>query len=371
MIFSNVSKQSALALVSVGLAAALAAGCGGGGVARPDATVTVNVPPQPTIPDGSVPPPNTPVDPLNPPPAPPPPTPPAPPTEPVDPNAAFDLAAVRALARVGTALYVGDEGGRIWRVDDQGRPLTLLAHLPYGVIEAMTYVAPRDALYLIFDGRRLARFSLATQAFGWLGTVGGEDVVIPDAPPADPGEDGILDEQEAAAAEAAAAVVAAARAEAARTRFRSVTGLAWVAPAPPEDPQVRPDPRDEGVLFACDRARHALFHFTDLDHADTVPDVEALGFLDRDETLGELDVPGYRDLEDLAFDAVDRRLLAVDALTAVLVEVDLADFALLGEAPLAGLDVRAMAWEEAGTRLVVDRDRGVLERVDADGSAVP
>ena len=330
-----------LSLVALGGASVLAAACGGGGVAPSGGSVTVDIPALPPVPDPVIPP------------APPPP--PAP-----DPNAGFDLARVRAMARVGRAFYAGDETGTIWNMDDDGHPHGVLADLPFGVIEAMTYVAPRNALYVVFDGRRLGRLSLDTHAFVQLRT-------------ADPMDDDSI------------------------ARFDSVTGLAWAAPLPPTfDPAAPPDekdadadptadgetadaePVDEGVLYGLDRSGQAIFHFLDLDHADTVLDVAALGRLDLDESLGLTDVPAYRFLEDLAFDRARRLLIAVDTgdpadvLEQVrLVEVRLGDFGIEASLPLFSGDARALAWEEEGTVLVLDRDWPILQRFDDRGAPVP
>jgi hypothetical protein len=126
-----------------------------------------------------------------------------------------DLKAVRAMAYVGQVLYVGDLDGNVWQQGPDGTQWALFATTPYGAIEAMAHVGPRNSLYLV-QGGRLTRLHLETRLLEVLLAFGFSQW-IPD--------------------------------------YFDVTGLAF-------------NPIDH-TLWGLDRAQHALFRFLSLDASDT------------------------------------------------------------------------------------------------------
>lgn len=331
-----------LSLAAVLVGAAFAAACGGGGAAAGASLVLdagVALPPAapPAAPPGTGAPPPAGGEqpPAEEPPAEEPPAeePPATPPEgtPAEPPApiAPDLAQVSAAALVGDVLYAADAAGRLWKADAEALQWAEVVALGHDQIEALAHVhvepadpaeAAREFLYFVSRGRRLARLDLDTLAVEAL-------------PTSDP-----LDQDQI-------------------QEFASVTGLAF--------------DRDAGVLYGLDHDRQALFHFATLDRADTVLDMDALGFVDGDETLGQADVAGWTDLQDLTYDARHQRLQAVDATAATLVEIDHFGLAITRETGLDAADVRAIAWDADASRLAVDRAAAEVVRYDADGRRLP
>jgi hypothetical protein len=238
------------------------AGCGGGGGVQRAGTVEVNgpalVPPLlPVIPnphplpppedDGTVPaPPGVPVEPVLP--VVPPPVAPAP-----------DLKQVRAMAYVGQVLYVGDLDGNVWQQGPDGTQWAMFATMPYGAIEAMTWVEARSSLYFV-QGGRLTRLNIETRAQELLLAFGFSQWI---------------------------------------PNFYDVTGLAFNSIT--------------HVLYGLDREQHALFQFVDLDAADTAW-VMYLGF-DNDglsDLLFDATIPTDGVLR--AIDAVSQQLIEIDHL---------------------------------------------------------
>jgi hypothetical protein len=343
-------KYLSLAAVLVGAASLV--GCGGGAALPGGSTLLLDGPvltPPPSggnLPDPIPMPPGggqgSPVDPVDP--APVEPT-PDPITEPVDPPAgtpAPDLAHVRAMAvvpinplvldpaEVYTGVYVANEAGEIWR-GFAGGGWEQVADLGDGfTIEAMTYVAPRHALYLA-----LATITGQTRLVRYLFTPTPPVYDLTVIPPVLVDAGGVrlqlLEDSGGAKFLAGAA---------------SVTGLAFDTAA--------------GLLFGWDHDGQSLFHLADLDVADAT----------WDASFWASPVISFADVQDLAYDRANGRLLVLDRASAAVIELDHLGLASLRVVTLPYADVRAIAWEEVGTRLAVDRDSAALIRFDRDGAVL-
>jgi hypothetical protein len=344
-----------LSLAAVLMGAASLVGCGGGAALPGGSTLLLDPPvltPPPgggNLPDPIPMPPGggqgSPVDPVDPAPMDPPadpPTEPAPHEDPPTPEPVLapDLAHVRAMAIVTEnamvaedaesyiGLYVADEDGGIWRRVESGSWNKVGTIGVLGTIEAMTYVRTRHALYLAIDtlvhGPVLAR---------WLLTPTPEVFDFTVDPPAQVDAGG---EQFQIVEDSAG-----------RTLFNvsQVTGLAFDTAA--------------GVLYAWDHDNRSLLSIADLDVAEAT--------FERQFTTGS---GLFDDVQDLAYDRENARMLLVDAAAAAVIELDHLGLASLQVVTLPYADVRAIAWEEVGTRLAVDRDSAALIRFDRDGAVL-
>lgn len=324
-----------LSLAAMLFGAATLAACGGGGAAGTTSRLVIDgvVPapasePAETPVDTGDPAPIVPVVPI--PPEDPPVEPPAeePPTVEPDLGPQPDLARVSAMALVPenadrlelpeeyAGLYLGDDDGVIWRQTPAGHWRRLGASTLDVPIEAMTYVPSKHALYLAQDtrshGYRLARFQLAADAvpqFEILSrTLGaGEELEFP------------------------------------------VTGLAFDTV--------------EGRLYGMGPwIGGTLVRFPDLDQADQVL-VAALNLQD------EYDVSG---VSDLAFDARTGRMLVLNGWNGNVVELDHLGLAVNGVEILSETiwDLRALAVEDGGDRLAVDRGAAAIVRFDEFGNVI-
>jgi hypothetical protein len=348
------TKTMTLRLLS--LAALLAGGltlaaCGGGGTLPGGSTLLVdgpvmNPPPPGTnlpdpipMPDGD----GTPIDPVPPeqPPAEPP-VPEEPPHEdPPAPVPAPDLARVAALALVTenasvaeeastyVGLYAGDDDGGIWRRSAAGDWKRVGELGLVGSIQAMTYVRTRHALYLALEtpaGARLARWLLTPTPEVFDDSV--DPPVLVDAG----GEQLQLLEDSGGSA-----------------RFEGaerVTGLAFDTAT--------------DTLYAWNLTWQAqLLRVPDLDVARA--ELEH-GFSVADGLLS--------DAQDMAYDRTSGRLVLVDAALATVIELDHLGLAFHHRAAIAFADVRALALEEDGTRVAVDRASAALVRFDANGAVL-
>lgn len=356
-------KLLSLAAVLVG-AVGLAA-CGGGGSLPGSTTLLLGgpvlTPPPPgtNLPDPIPLPPGggggSPVDPVDPAPVDPPadpPTEPQPIVDPPDPTPDALLAQVRAMAVVPEnplvaeapeayiGVYVADEDGRILRRHDESGDWREVADLGDGVtVEAMTYVAPLHALYLALasgTGTHLARFLLTPTPAVWDMAV--EPPALLDAG----GEQLQMIDNSAGQAfvrlQTALGVVLAERA--------SFTGLAF----------------DTGTnrLYAWDHDMKALFRFSSLNVADATLVCEF-------NLVGTLSVD---DVQDMAYDRANERMLLVDAASAQVIELDHLGLAFHQVVTLPYADIRALAWVEGGDRLAVDRASAALIRFDANGAVL-
>lgn len=250
------------------------------------------------------------------PPAPPPAPPPEPPVVPPD---TVDLARARAIAEVPVnlqvaedaasyaGLYVGGESGLLWRRATDGLWRRIDA-LVGTVVEGMAYVAPKHALYIVTKDIVGCRL--------------GRLFLSPGALPAFEWLSGGLD----------------------GTVLGSVnlTGLAY-------------DTR-EGTLYAVDSALQGLFRFAHLDTGVAARDAVSLGFTA---------------LEDVAYDAINDRLLLLDRQSRAVVNFDHHTLTTGAAVALDFADMRAMTWEQAGTRLVVDRATAALIQFDEAGTVLP
>jgi hypothetical protein len=307
-------KNEALRLLSLtavlaGSASLAACGGSGNGWLDPLSTVVVEgpvlVPPPPVTPDpipfppddapGVLPPEEPPVEPA--------PDPVVPPVAPLAPN----LAEVHGMAVVGAEIYVGDQDGSVWQLAPDGVQWALWATTPYGPIEAMTHVFPRNALYLV-QGGRLTRIALDTRLVEVLATSDPFDFdLIPD--------------------------------------FFDVTGLAFHP--------------GSGIVYGLDRAQRAIFEFPDLDLADTAWGT-FLGF-----AHDELTDLAYDGTEPPGV------LIAIDAETQNLIEVDPVAHTWVVNGQVSYAAIQALALELPGMLVAVDNEWAALVRFQLDGTSIP
>jgi hypothetical protein len=126
--------------------------------------------------------------------------------------------------------------------------------------------------------------------------------------------------------------------------FTDVTGLAWDA--------------HDGGLYGIDRTQSVLFRFDDVDLADTSY-VMTVGFT-------------HLDFQDLAFDGTEHpgRMIAVDAATQMLVEIDHLGLTWQDGATLSVV-VRSLAMEHPNVLIAVENTWGSLVRFEPNGTPIP
>jgi hypothetical protein len=127
--------------------------------------------------------------------------------------------------------------------------------------------------------------------------------------------------------------------------FGDVTGITWDT--------------HNGGLYGLDRSQNALFVFDDIDFADTTF-VMDVGF-------------GHTDLQDLAFDRTEHpgRMIAVDATSQQLVEIDHLGLTSQDGAVLTSVSVRSLAMESPGVLVAVDNTWGYVVRFEPNGNLIP